>query len=366
MSLFKPAESTQAYLKMGVMGFAGSGKTYTAAITAIGLVRLLKQLGLPQGDRPAFFLDTETGSDYVKRHFDAAGLALHTAKTRAFADLIPAVRDAEKDGSVLIIDSITHFWREFTETYARKKNRTRLEFSDWNFLKTEWGRFTDAYVNSAIHIVLCGRAGYEYDFFEDQDGKKQLEKTGVKMKAEAEMGYEPSLLVLMERIMDMETKKVYREAHVLKERFSLIDGHSFRNPTFENFMPHIAELNLGGQQLGIDTSRTSEGMIPHSGKPDWQYEKEQREITLDEVAELVRKHHGGQSEDAKRIRGDLLEKHFGTRSWKRMETLDYQAIKDGRGKLWVELEGVPYGFMPPVEGIDPPQGDIPATLPQAA
>jgi hypothetical protein len=44
-------------------------------------------------------------------------------------------------------------------------------------------------------VIICGRAGYEYDYFEDDEGKKQLEKTGIKMKAETEMGFEPSLLV---------------------------------------------------------------------------------------------------------------------------------------------------------------------------
>ena len=54
--------------------------------------------------------------------------------------------------------------------------------------------------------------GYEYDYFEDEAGKKQLEKTDIKMKAEGEMGYEPSLLVLMERHTVMETMKAYRTA----------------------------------------------------------------------------------------------------------------------------------------------------------
>jgi hypothetical protein len=159
----------------------------------------------------------------------------------------------------LLIDSISHFWREFTEAYAKKRNRHRgLEFSDWAYLKSEWGKFTDAYVNSAAHIIMCGRAGYEFDFFEDENGKKQLEKTGVKMRAETETGYEPSLLIWLERHMDMDSRKVYREAHVLKERFDVIDGKTFRDPTFANFLPHIELLNLGGQQVGVDTTRTSE------------------------------------------------------------------------------------------------------------
>jgi hypothetical protein len=33
--LFAPAEVTSAYLKMGLMGFAGSGKTYTATAPSV-------------------------------------------------------------------------------------------------------------------------------------------------------------------------------------------------------------------------------------------------------------------------------------------------------------------------------------------
>lgn len=347
MTFFAKAESTQAYLKSGFMGFAGTGKTYTAAETAIGLVKLLRERKLPEGDRPVFFLDTETGSDYVKRRFDDEGIELFTSKTRAFADLVPAVKEAEQSGAVLIVDSITHFWREFTETYARKKNRTRLEFQDWNFLKTEWGRFTDAYINSALHFILCGRAGYEYNFFEDQDGKKQIEKTGIKMKAESEMGYEPSLLVLMERSMDMETTTVHREAHILKERFGVLDGKTIKNPKFSDFLPHVELLNLGGTQLGVDTTRTSESMIHTEGKPDWQWRKEQIAIMLDEVLEQIKKHHGGRDDSSVKTRGDLMDKHFGSRAWKRIETFDYETIKKGRDSLWMELDGVPYGFVPP-------------------
>lgn len=329
MGLFKKAERSQAYLKAGLFGFAGSGKTRTATEIATGLVKYLRSLKLPEGNRPAFFIDTETGADYVERRFTKEGIELHTAKTRAFSDLIPAVDEAERNGAVLIIDSITHFWREFTETYARKKHRTRgLEFSDWAFLKTEWGKFTDRYVNSRAHIVMCGRAGYEFDFFKDESGKKQLEKTGVKMRAETETGYEPSLLVLMEQKMSMATKQVVREGIVIKERFGVIDGKTFYNPTFDDFLPHIELLNLGGQQLGIDTSRTSEDMIPES-------EERYREktILLEEFkAEMVLRW-PGQSEAAKAAKSEALHKIFNTRSWTKVETMQVDTIREGLGTL---------------------------------
>ena len=348
MSLFTKAVNTQAKLKAGLMGFAGSGKTFTATAIAMGLVQYMRERQIEGHDRPIFFLDPETGSDFVTPRIREAGIEIFTAKTRTFADLVPAVTEAETNASVLIIDSITHFWREFTEAYQKKRNRSRLQFEDWNYLKAEWGKFTDAYVNSNAHIVLCGRAGFEYDYFEDDNGKRQLEKTGVKMKAEGEMGYEPSLLVLMEREMEnMESKKIVRTANILKERFAVLDGQTFKNPTFSDFLPHIERLNLAGKQLGVDITRTSESTIPKDGLQSWQFEKQQAEIALDEIVEVINKHHGGMSADAKKAKADVLEKVFGTRSWERIKALKWPDVKHGRNEVWKLLEGVEYGFVPP-------------------
>lgn len=342
MTLFTKAENTQAYLKAGLMGLAGSGKTYTAMLLAIGLIKLLRERGLAEGKRPVFFADTETGSSYVKHQFDESGIELFTAKTRAFSDLVTLVNEAEKNSGLLIIDSITHFWREFTESYAKRKNSHRLEFKDWSYLKGEWGKFTDRYVNSHLHIIMCGRMGYEYDFFTDDDGKKQLEKTAVKMKAETETGYEPSLLVWMERSMDLKTNKVIREAHILKERFDVIDGKSFQNPTFKTFLPHIELLNLGGQQVGVDTERTSDAMIPTNEGSGWKRAQEQKEIILEKVQALFVTHgFSSQSKDGKQKIIESLKKHFGTTSWKEVEMSTLEVVKLGYNALHLELEGAP-------------------------
>jgi hypothetical protein len=148
-------------------------------------------------------------------------------------------------------------------------------------------------VNSPTHVILCGRAGYEYEFVENDDGKKELAKTGIKMKAEGETGFEPSLLVLMERHMDMESKKAFRVATVLKDRSTVIDGAQITNPTFADFIPHIKHLNLGGRQLGVDGA-TSDALIPgddfnRASGPV------QRRIVVDEIQSLLVLHIPGQS-----------------------------------------------------------------------
>lgn len=356
MGLFSEMDNTQAYLKCGLLGFAGSGKSTTATNISTGLVNLLREKQLESGNKPVFFLDTESGADWVKPLFEKESIKLHVAKTRAFADLVTAVREAENNASVLIVDSITHFWTELTESYAKKKNRTKgLQFNDWSVLKSEWRKFTDSFVNSNVHIILCGRAGYEYDYFENEDGKKELEKTGVKMKAENETGYEASLLVYMERHQEMKDGNLvgqYRTASILKDRSRLIDGKIFKNPTFSNFMPHISFLNLGGNQLGIDTTRNSENLFSNDGRPQWEIDKQLKGIALEEIKDILGKYYPGASAEAKKTKCDLLEANFGTRTWERIETLKRYEIEDGRNKLWLELEKKPYEFVLPVEPLE--------------
>lgn len=348
MSLFRPAEITTAKLKMAFMGFQGSGKTFTATSTTIGLVQLMRELKLADGNRPIAFADTEKGSDWILPRIRKAGLDMITAKTRAFSDLLTIVNEAEATASVLLIDSLTHFWTELCDTYCAKKAAQfkiptyRLQFQDWAYLKGEWRKFTDRFVNSDLHILVCGRAGYEYDFLEDEDThKKQLEKTGIKFKAEGEMGYEPDLLVLMERKMNMTTKTDEHVAHVVKDRSTLLDGHEFIDPTFENFLPHIKCLNLGGKQLGIDTTRTSEASIPTDAPRD--RSRMNRDIVIDELADLLLRHDAsGTSAAAQKKRSELLTKHFGTASKTAIEeAMPIFELRAGYDSLHQELDGKP-------------------------
>lgn len=350
MSLFKKAEHQQAYLKAGVMGLAGSGKTYTATEIAIGLVEHMRQRNLALGAKPVAFMDTETGSDWTLPRFSAANIDLVVNRSRALVDLRDAIVEAEEHCSVLVIDSITHFWRVFCEEYAERKGRKRgLEFSDWAFLKKEWGVFTDLFVNSKLHIIMCGRQGYEYDFMERDDGKKELVKTAVKMKAEGETGFEPSILIAMEQVHEMvqgEVTAVRRVAKILKDRSTKLDGKEITNPKFVDFLPHIECLNLGGIHAAIDGSDNGE-LFAEDGMPKWERDKREKQIVLDEIVEVLNKHHGGTSKEAKDERGKLAETAFGTRSWERVQTLTLEVLQAGRNKLWVKLEGAPYAFTPP-------------------
>ncbi len=353
MGLFMKADAGHSHLKMGLMGLAGSGKTYTAASIAIGLVGYMKERGAKTRNQVAF-IDTENGAAWVLPRFRQAGIELMVARTRSLSDLRDGIRWASENADALIIDSITHFWTIFCDEYATKKNRKRgLEFSDWRAVKQDWREnFTDQYLNSPLHIIMCGRQGYEYDMQVNDAGKKELVKTGVKMKAEGETGFEPSLLVQMEQeqtLKDGSIQDISRLAYILKDRSTFLDGKILKNPSFKDFLPHIKTLDIGGAGVAIDTTRDNSSLITTDGEGNWERIRAQKEICLEEIGEEIKKLHPGSTEAAKVARADFIESIFGTRSWRAVEEMRLEDLKVYRNQVWVKSRGHEYGAQVPVE-----------------
>lgn len=344
-NLFQKAELGHSHLKCGILGLAGAGKTMTSSLIAIGLTNYIKERGIATKNVTAF-VDTERGADWLTGRFHEHGIELQVARTRALADLPGAIKWATDNADVMIIDSITHFWRIFCEEYAEKKGRKRgLEFSDWDAVKKEWRKyFTDLYLNSPMHIIMCGRQGYEYDMQVNDAGKKELVKTAVKMKAEGETGFEPSLLIQMEQDQKMSKDGsiigIDNIATVLKDRGDVMNGAVIKNPTFESFLPHVKLLTLGLGAPGIDTTRTNNSMFTEDGDEKWAHERRQREIWCEEIEGLLVKHFPSQSQQDKAAKIGMVEKVFQTRSWTRVQTMKSEQIKDGFEQMKAMLEPV--------------------------
>lgn len=327
MSILKKAENTQAYSKIGLMGFAGSGKTFTAMEIAFGIKARLGSTA------PIAFMDTETGSDFFVAKCKERGIDLLQAKTRAFSDALKIFSEAQEAGcDVIIIDSVTHIWKELCDAYAKKRNVSRLRFQDWATLKMQWGNFTDLFVNAPIHTIIAGRAGYEYDYHDDGDGKMELHKTGTKMKAEGEFGYEPSMLIEMERVKrssekDPTLKGWIHRATILKDRTDTIDGKVFDDPDFSAFEPHFAKLNVGGHHLGVDITRDSTELFNSDGDTRGDVRRKQKAIAIAEMKGLIDEQWPGTSGDMKKAKNDCFVKVFSCRSWEALEAKTFDEIK---------------------------------------
>jgi hypothetical protein len=322
MSIFSEATPQMAFLKMGIYGEAGTGKTFTSMRVAIGLHRFVKS------DKPVFFFDTETGSDFVRDKIEAeTGQKLRVAKTRAFSDLIKGLDEEVPPGSIVLIDSVTHFWNEIIESFMKKNNISRLTLRHWQPLKTMWREFTDRYVNSKLHIIVAGRSADKWEEVEDEDGSKELRKVGTKMRTETEMGYEPSLLVEMQLVQDSARvgSTLTHRAWIRKDRFDLINGQHFDDPGFEVFLPHIERLNLGGEHKAIEEGRNSQALFNNSSNLG-ESRMLRKEILLEKITNEIRKLFPGQNEKDKAARIALMEEIFGTNSWTEISTFLKQDI----------------------------------------
>jgi hypothetical protein len=353
MGLLKKAENQMAFFKAGLLGFPGSGKTFTASLLGIGVCHAVNNTKL------AFF-DTETGSDFLLPKLKNEGIETYQWKGRAFSDLLKYIKECEDEKvGVLIIDSITHVWRDLCESYDKKLGRKgRLQFQDWATIKGEWKQYTDLFVNSQLHIIVCGRAGYEYDYDYNEDGTKDLIKTDIKMKVESEFGFEPSLVILMERTSEnkeeikeylgktdrksKEAKQMHKpssgskwihRAYILKDRTDTINGQTFDYPKFDDFLPHFHALNIGGHHLGVDTSRTSEDRFNKEGQPLWKQEKTRAAIALEEIKAEVEKVFPGTTKEEKKAKILLAEYVFMTSSPTAIEGMSYMSLELGLQRI---------------------------------
>jgi len=341
MKFLKKAENNMAFAKVGIYGEAGSGKTRTAAEIAIGLIKSTSN------KKPVGMFDTEPASAFIAPLFKEAGIEfLVYDESRALVDLMGFMDEAEKECSVVIIDSVTHVWKDVQESYLAKLNEGRarnhqkpiyqLEFHHWRPIKAEWGKFTDRYLSSRVHCIVCGRAGSIYEYQDGANGKKELITTGTKMATEKEMGYEPSLLI--EMVKHRDGGRIVNRAVIEKDRADKLNGHFIDFPNYKKLCPHFDFLNIGGEHFSSMSQRNSSDLFDEEGNDGWNREKRNREIWCEEIQGLLTKYYPSQSADDKKAKGDLIEKHLETRSWTKVENMASEAIKAAYHSMKDELE----------------------------
>ncbi len=363
MSILKPLDNEQGWLKAGFLGFQKSGKTHTATLLACGTRKHFKMKG------PVAMFDSETGSGYVAEMVQKeTGQKLIGVRARSFRALMDMARECEKEKvAVLIVDSVTHVWRELCDSYLaqlndKRKNKNlyplqKLEFQHWSSVKGLWAEWSDFYLNSPLHIIICGRAGYEYDMEKnDETGRKELVKTGIKMRVEGEFGFEPSLLIEMDREQSPDGNggwKIKRKATILGDRFNQIDGKECYDPTFDFFLPHVAKL-VKGAHAPVDTASKTDTGADTEGNTEWERERKTRTILCEEAQGLIVSIYPGQTAKEKKLKVDLIEQCFGTRSWTAVESMESTKLRTAVDALRKFVENL---------SSTPVQAEIPDDVP---
>jgi len=167
---FVKATKAQARARIGLIGPAGSGKTYTA-------LRLASALGT----RIAV-IDTEhnSASKYADEFaFDTQALtSFHPRKYAA------AIREAGEAGyDVLVIDSASHEWNGpegcldlADQAAARYKGNTWAAWRDVTPLHLQ---FIEAILASPCHVIVTFRSKMDYIQTQGANGKVEIRKVGL-------------------------------------------------------------------------------------------------------------------------------------------------------------------------------------------
>lgn len=198
MAGFRKAKAEQAYLKMGLYGPPGSGKTFTALLLAEGLCAIT-------GKRIKY-VDTERGTDFyskrvAERQIHPEAFDFDALYSRSITEIAEGVYSLElADCGVVVIDSITHVWEACREAYEGNTTKAgTIPISAWGKIKRPYKELVGYLLSMPAHVIICGRQGNEFDTDEDTG---QMKKVGVKMKAEGETAYEPHILIRMEQERD--------------------------------------------------------------------------------------------------------------------------------------------------------------------
>lgn len=207
--MFRKAVKKKAKLRLGIVGAAGSGKSYSSLLIAKGL-----------GGKIAV-IDTENGS--ADLYADIADFDVDTLKAPYSIDkYINAIKEAENLGyNTIIIDSLSHAWAGdggLLDQQGRIADSGKNGFSAWRSITPLHNKLIETILNSDCHIIATMRAKTDYILQENDRGKQMPVKVGLAPVQREGMDYEFTV------VFDIDTK---HNAVCSKDRTSLFNGQIF-------------------------------------------------------------------------------------------------------------------------------------------
>jgi hypothetical protein len=179
MSLIKKAKRSEAYLKMAVSGASGSGKTYSSLLLAKGFMGSFDEVVV---------IDTENGSANLYEDLGCYSVLPFEAPFEP-QRYVKAIDYCVAQGfKFIILDSGTHEWEECLKIHAKLGG----QWKDWNTVTPMHQAFVNSILQSKAHIICTLRSKQETAMVE-KNGKKQVEKFGLKEIQREGFEYEVSL-----------------------------------------------------------------------------------------------------------------------------------------------------------------------------
>jgi len=289
---FAPAVRTQRKLRLALEGPAGSGKTLTALLIARGIAN---------GGKIAL-LDTEHGSGSIYANDPAYGelkydaLALDEYKPQL---CIEAVRLAAQSGySVLIIDSLSHFWQGKGGVLDQVNARPGNSFTEgWGKVGTPLqNSLIETIIGSPLHVIVTLRTKSEYVVEKNEHGKSVPKRVGLAAIQRDGVEYEFDIVGLM----SLENRMT-----IEKTRMSSLAGSTIDRPDSELGAAILLWLNGGAPEApkpNPEPVAPNGHVEPSKPKPEMDGTAEINRILAqikpygeqhrDEIVQMVENYHG--------------------------------------------------------------------------
>lgn len=187
MSLsFAPATKEALKARVAFDGPAGSGKTYTALITA-------RSLAGPGGRIAVIDTEHRSASLYADR-FTFDTLALDTFHPRVLIDALAVAGNARYD--VVVVDSLSHFWMgtdgmlESVDKATKRSGSSSSFNSGWKEMRPEERKMLDAILAFPGHVIATMRTKTEWVVEQNDRGKSAPRRIGTKAEQREGIEYE--------------------------------------------------------------------------------------------------------------------------------------------------------------------------------
>jgi hypothetical protein len=184
MSIFKPATRERVFLKLGITGGPGDGKTTSALRLATGLANGGK----------ICVLDTENSSVSLYAEsfrFDTLNLSAPFTDDK----FVTGIKAAEAERySVAIIDSFSHSWIQTLEDKTTLDARGGNSYTNWGVAGRKFKNVMDAVLQSHLHVICCLRSKMSYVLETDIRGKQVPKKVGLEPVTREGTEYEFAVL----------------------------------------------------------------------------------------------------------------------------------------------------------------------------
>jgi hypothetical protein len=159
-------------------------------------LRMAKGIAGKMGKEEFAVIDTESRS--ASKYADRFSFIVDDLEGKTIDHYIASMQECARAGyKVLVIDSLSHAWRELTEEVDRiaQSSASKNSFSAWGKASPKQKRFISAILNYPGHIIATMRSKTEWVVGEGKGGKLSPEKVALAPEQGKGIEYEFDLLV---------------------------------------------------------------------------------------------------------------------------------------------------------------------------